>query len=296
MVKNSATFQNPAKSQPKAYDSVPGTLYIVAMPIGNREDITLRALSILKSVDGILAEDTRHSLPLLTHLMIQKPLFSFHAYNEEKKSHTIIESLEEGKSFALISDAGTPLISDPGFSLVRLARSKNIPVVPIPGACALITALCAAGVPCNEFTFVGFLSSKAKLRKEQLNQLKNNQQTIILYESSHRIKNCVEDIVAIYGSTYEFVLAKELTKLHEHFSSGTGSTILDWLKLDPNHLKGEFVLILPSQPQTKEASKEEEILKLLLEELPLKQAVSIACKLTHGNKNALYQLALKNIK
>lgn len=292
MVKNSATFQPRAIDEDNRSSSKKGTLYIVAMPIGNREDITLRAISTLKAVDVILAEDTRHSLPLLTSLMIKKPLISYHAHNEDKRNNGVIEELQKGKSFALISDAGTPLISDPGFSLVRLARELEIPVVPIPGPCALITALSGAGIPCSEFSFVGFLSPKVKVRKEQLTNFKKNKQTTIFYESSHRIIDCIQDVIEIYGSTYELVLAKELTKLYERFIKGTGENILAWLEADANHQKGEFVLILPTQILAEETTREEEILNVLLQELPLKQAVSLTCKLTKGNKNALYQLAL----
>ncbi|ARG98779.1 16S rRNA (cytidine(1402)-2'-O)-methyltransferase [Legionella micdadei] len=273
-----------------------GTLYIVATPIGNREDISLRAITTLKSVDTILAEDTRHSGQLLDSLGINKPLLSLHAHNEATKAEAIIETLQQGKSFALISDAGTPLISDPGFPLVRLARQKQIPVVPIPGPCALITALSAAGVPCDTFTFVGFLPAKQTGRRAKLESLKASEHTIVFYESTHRILDCIDDIIEVYGQNYEMVVAKELTKTFEHFISAAAQEIKNWFLEDKARCKGEFVLVLPKKEEEGDANrKEQEILSLLVKELPLKQAVKIASELTQRNKNELYKLALKLI-
>ena len=271
-----------------------GTLYIVATPIGNRDDISLRALKILQSVDLILAEDTRHSLPLLTALGIKNQLSALHAHNESDKSGHIIERLTAGQSIALISDAGTPLISDPGFPLVRLARQHHIPVVPIPGACAVIAALSAAGVPCDSFLFLGFLPAKQQARKTRLNELKNEPHTLIFYESTHRIAECLADIIECYGEQCELVLAKELTKTFERFIYDSAQGVKNWLLSEAAHSKGEFVLILPPRLKASdEGDEKEKILTLLLEELPLKQAVSIACKLTQANKNELYDLALQ---
>jgi 16S rRNA (cytidine1402-2'-O)-methyltransferase len=278
MVKSSATSR--------------GILYVVATPIGNRKDISARALHTLNEVDGILAEDTRHSLQLLTNLGIKKPLFSFHAHNETEKSLHIIKMLEEGKSLALISDAGTPLISDPGFPLVRLARDRNISVVPVPGPCALIAALSVAGVPCDSFTFAGFLPAKQVARKQKLQSFLHSEHTVIFYESTHRICEGIADIGAVFGQDYELVMAKELTKAHEYLSQGTASHILAWLKEDSAHLKGEFVLILPPRPQPKSQGQGREILSILLQELPLKQAVQVAFLITKLNKNELYKIAL----
>lgn len=270
-----------------------GSLYIVATPIGNREDITLRALSVLRSVDLILAEDTRHSIQLLNALGIKNNLDSLHTHNESDKSKYILTQLQEGKSIALISDAGTPLISDPGFPLVKMAREYQIPVVPIPGPCALITALSAAGVPCDSFLFLGFLPAKQQARKNKLQSVKAEPHTLIFYESTHRIMDCLEDINTIYGPECQLVLAKELTKTFERFISGTTLDIKAWLEDDANHTKGEFVLIIPPRPMLQDKHSDEEILSVLLQELPLKQAVSIACKLTKTNKNELYEAALK---
>ncbi|HAW6261007.1 TPA: 16S rRNA (cytidine(1402)-2'-O)-methyltransferase [Legionella pneumophila] len=270
-----------------------GTLYIVATPIGNREDISFRALNTLKSVDLILAEDTRHSMQLLTSLGIKNNLTSLHAHNEENKSNEIIELLLHGKSIALISDAGTPLISDPGFPLVKQARQHHIPVVPVPGACALIAALSAAGVPCDSFAFLGFLPAKQSARKHALESSQSLPYTIVFYESTHRIIDCLNDIAEIYGQDYELVLAKEITKTFERFVSGKIKEIKDWLLSEPGHIKGEFVLIFPPRSTNKDLNSHEELLKILLEELPLKQAVAIACRLTNANKNQLYEEALK---
>ncbi|KTD17887.1 16S rRNA (cytidine(1402)-2'-O)-methyltransferase [Legionella jordanis] len=270
-----------------------GTLYIVATPIGNREDISIRALNTLSAVDSILAEDTRHSLQLLTSLGLQKPLISLHAHNEAEKSQQIIDALQNGKSFALISDAGTPLISDPGFTLVRLAREKNIEVIPIPGPCALITALSAAGVPCDSFIFSGFLPAKSKARKDKLNELRQLEHTVVLYESTHRILDCLKDIAEAFGADYCFVLAKELTKAYERFIHGNSAEIISWLDEDEAHVKGEFVLILPAKPSVNDRKHEEEILSLLLKEVPLKQAVKLTSQITKANKNEVYKLALR---
>ncbi|MFI4918609.1 MAG: 16S rRNA (cytidine(1402)-2'-O)-methyltransferase [Legionellales bacterium] len=270
-----------------------GTLYVVATPIGNREDITLRALTVLKSVDFILAEDTRHSMQLLTSLGIKNQLSSLHAHNEADKSVHIIEQLLSGKSAALISDAGTPLISDPGYPLVKLARQHQIPVIPIPGPCAVITALCAAGVPCDSFIFIGFLPAKSAARKSKLDSLSHEPHTLVFYESTHRISPCIDDIIEVFGPDCELVLAKELTKAFERFVSGSASEVKEWLLTDANYSKGEFVLIIPPRSLVLDKKSDEELLTVLLQELPLKQAVSLACKLTATNKNELYEMALR---
>lgn len=270
-----------------------GSLYIVATPIGNRDDITLRALNILKTVDSVLAEDTRHTMQLFTSLGIKNTLSSLHAHNEGEKSKHIIEQLLAGKSIALVSDAGTPLISDPGFPLVKLAQQHNIPVVPIPGASAVITALSAAGVPCDSFLFIGFLPAKQNARKIRLNELSNEQHTLVFYESTHRILECMDDLSECYGPECSIVLAKELTKAFERFISGTVAEVKEWLLADHGHIKGEFVLIIPPRPKQVEQRAHAELLTILLNELPLKQAVSVAVKLTKANKNELYDLALQ---
>jgi 16S rRNA (cytidine1402-2'-O)-methyltransferase len=269
-----------------------GTLYIVATPIGNLNDISERAINTLKTVDFILAEDTRHSSHLLLALGIHKKLVSLHAHNEEEKSKHLIDELESGLSVALISDAGTPLISDPGFPLVKLAREKGISVVPIPGPCALITALSAAGVPCDSFLFIGFLPAKHTARLGKLELLSHEPHTVIFYESTHRILDCLEDMSTAYGDECHIVLAKELTKHFERFVQGPIRDIRTWLLSDINHTKGEFVLIIPPRPVVNVQHEQEKVLKVLLAELPLKQAVALTCKITDGNKNELYDKAL----
>ena len=273
--------------------TTPGILYIVATPIGNRDDITLRALDTLKSVDAILAEDTRHSMQLLTLLGIKKPMVSLHAHNEGNKSEQIIALLLQGKSLALISDAGTPLISDPGFPLVKLAQSHGITVCPIPGACAVIAALSAAGIPCDTFTFSGFLPAKQTARRAKLESCLENENTLVFYESTHRILDCIDDIGWVFGDACEWVLAKELTKTFERFISGNSAAIKTWLLADAGHCKGEFVVMIPPRKAVQDTqSKATEILSVLLAELPLKQAVKLACQLTKENKNELYDIAL----
>lgn len=272
-------------------DQSSGNLYIVATPIGNREDISIRAINTLKSVDQILAEDTRHSKQLLVPLGITTPLTSLHAHNEADKSDELIRALQQGQSFALISDAGTPLISDPGYPLVKKARLFGIPVIPIPGACALITALSASGAPCDTFTFIGFLPAKSIARREKLESLKATEHTTIFYESTHRICECLNDIADVLGQDCELVLAKELTKTFETFVSGRCHEVQDWLIADSARCKGEFVIILPPRTQPKQ-SDHHQLLSILVAELPLKQAVKIACKITGCNKNELYRLAL----
>lgn len=270
-----------------------GILYIVATPIGNRDDLSLRALETLKAVDAILAEDTRHSAQLLNMLGIHKTLISLHAHNEEHKSEHFINALEAGQSFALISDAGTPLISDPGFLLVRLARERKIQVVPIPGACALIAALSAAGVPCDSFTFVGFLPAKQAARREKLSALRQSPHTVVFYESTHRIMACLDDLILTYGPDYEMVVAKELTKAFEAFIDGSLQTIKAWFLEDSAHCKGEFVCILPAVADEGAVDQTvTDVLSLLINELPLKKAAKLTSLITGVNKNEIYKLAL----
>lgn len=268
-----------------------GTLFIVATPIGNLNDISQRAINTLKEVDLILAEDTRHSQKLLTALNIKNKLSSYHAHNESIKSESIIEKLQAGTSIALISDAGTPLISDPGFILVRQARQQGITVVPIPGACALITAISASGIPCDAFTFIGFLPAKANARRKQLENLTNEPRTLIFYESTHRILESLEDIALIFAER-PMVLAKELTKSFENFCQGKASQLLTWLKEDKARLQGEFVLIIEGDTAPKESQDLDKVLSLLLQELPVKKAAQIASKILDIPKNKAYQHAL----
>jgi len=273
----------------------PGTLYLIATPIGNREDISFRALETLKSVDFVLAEDTRHSSPLLAFFGIKKPLLALHSHNESTQSALMIQRIVSGESCALISDAGTPLISDPGYPLVKLARKAGISVVPIPGACALIAALSASGVPCDVFTFAGFLPAKEAARLKKLEHFAALEHTLVFYESTHRIIDCIQDIARVFGLSCELVLAKEITKTHERFMMDTPEHLIAWLSADKAHEKGEFVLIIP--PREKPLQNQgEDCLSILLNELPLKQAVKLAAQLTGIHKNELYALALNQQK
>lgn len=216
-----------------------GKLYLVATPIGNLEDITLRALKILKEVDIILAEDTRQTLKLLNHFEISKPLISYHRHNEEIKVDNIIQKLEEGTNIALVSDAGTPIISDPGEVVVKEALKNDIKVIPIPGACALINGLIASGLDAKEFSFYGFLSLNKKLRREKLEEIRNENKTVILYEAPHKILNTLNDLKEILGNR-KVVIARELTKIHEEYMRGTVTEILEKYK-EP---RGEHIIVI----------------------------------------------------
>ena len=217
-----------------------GILYLVATPIGHLDDITLRAIKILKEVDLIAAEDTRHTIKLLNHLEISKPMISYHRHNEEFRCEYLIKELKEGKNIALVSDAGTPGISDPGEEIVKESIKQNIKIIPIPGPCAMINALIASGISTKEFCFYGFLPLNKKNRREKLEEIKNVNKTIILYEAPHKIKNTLEDLKNILDENRKVVLAREITKIHEEFIRGSINEILS--KID--ELKGEMVLII----------------------------------------------------
>lgn len=276
--------------------STTGSLYIVATPIGNRQDMSFRALSTLQAVDKVLAEDTRHSSLLLSALGIHKPLVAYHAHNEAQKTPQIIDALRQGQSFALVSDAGTPLISDPGYTLVHQARAHHIPVVPIPGPCAVVAALSVAGIPCQIFTFVGFLPAKQTARLEKLQCLQVISHTLVFYESPHRLMATLEDMASVFGVQAELILAKELTKTFEQIVSGSFETIQAWLCADPQRMKGEFVLILSPRPAREndaiDRQKHRDLLRKLLTELSVKKAVSLAVDITGQSKNVLYKMAL----
>lgn len=275
-----------------------GQLYIVATPIGNLQDITLRAIETLNTVDLVAAEDTRHSQKLLTHLSINTPLTALHDHNEEEKSHFIIEQLSYGKNIALISDAGTPLISDPGYRLVAKAREHGIKVIPIPGACALITALSAAGLPTDHFCFEGFLSSKDSARRQALEKLKHEERTLVFYEAPHRILDFTKDIITIFGEERHIVLAKELTKTFETFFFGSAIQALTWLNDKPEHQLGEFVVMIKGAEQQAEENLQQalETYQLLAHDLSMKRAVQLASEIHQVRKNSLYQAVLESQK
>ena len=275
-----------------------GKLYVVATPIGNLSDITLRAIETLKSVNVILAEDTRHSKTLLQHHAIDKPLLALHEHNEKATAEKIIVRVQAGESFALISDAGTPLMSDPGFHLVRAMQKAKLPVIAIPGPCALVAALSVAGLPTDRFCFLGFLPAKSSGRKEKLKTLQNETMTAVLYEAPHRIVECIEDIGEVLGQDRQVVLVKEITKPFEAVKSGSASELVLWLTEDPLRQKGEFVLLIAGKTEQADADsgimiQSKAVLQQLLTELSIKQAVSLAVKITGGKKNELYDLALQ---
>ncbi|AIK16745.1 16S rRNA (cytidine(1402)-2'-O)-methyltransferase [Glaesserella parasuis] len=276
-----------------------GTLYIVATPIGNLEDITQRALNTFAAVDLIAAEDTRHSGILLSHYGIKKPFFALHDHNEQQRATVLVEKLQQGQNIALISDAGTPLISDPGFHLVRHCRQAGINIVPIPGACAAITALCSSGIASDRFCFEGFLPAKSKARCDKFNELATEPRTLIFYESTHRILDCLTDMQSVFGGERYVVMARELTKTWETIHGDPLAQLIDWLQQDSNRIKGEIVLIV----EGKTADESEEfspqalkLLSLLSEELPLKKAAAIVAGTFGYKKNALYQYGLEHFK
>lgn len=276
-----------------------GVLYVVATPIGNRADITQRALDVLGAVARVLAEDTRHSGTLLRSLGIATPLVSLHEHNEQAQVDGLLARLRAGEDLALISDAGTPLISDPGYRLVRAARQAGVTVVPVPGPSALIAALSVAGLPTDRFVFEGFLPPKAAARRGRLQALAAESRTLVFYEASHRIQECLADLAEIFGAGREAVIARELTKSFEQVQSATLAELNAWLAADANRLRGEFVVLVAGAPAAEEADIDPEarrVLDILRRELPVKQAAALAAEITGARKNALYQLALAEAK
>ena len=272
-----------------------GTLFIVATPIGNLEDITLRAVRILAEVDLIAAEDTRHSQRLLQHYDISTRLTSLHDHNESQRAIQLIEKLKLGENIALISDAGTPLISDPGYGLVSRCREAGVNVVPLPGPCAAITALCAAGLATDRFKFEGFLPVKAVAKQQALQRLLTETSTSVFYESPRRVADTVRQVVAQLGEDRQMVVAKELTKTFETFYSGRAEACLTWLEADANHQRGEFVLMIAGEKhdQSEVSVDALNLLKLLMKELPLKKAAAVTAQQYDLKKNHLYQLGLE---
>ncbi len=272
-----------------------GTLYVVATPMGNLQDITLRAIEILKKVDKIAAEDTRHSAPLLKHFSITKPTLSMHEFNERERLSIVLDYLEAGESVALISDAGTPLISDPGFHLVREAKERGFKVVPVPGACAAIAALSVAGLPTDKFTFEGFLPAKTEARRNKLNILRHETRTMIFYEAPHRLLSTLQTMTEVYGGERIAVVARELTKVYESILNNSLQELVAYYTKHENELRGEIVILVEGVNKEETEGKEvipEQVLDILLEELPLKQAASLASKITGERKNVLYEMAL----
>jgi 16S rRNA (cytidine1402-2'-O)-methyltransferase len=273
---------------------IPGSLYVVATPIGNIEDLSARAIKVLGSVDIILAEDTRHSGYLLHKLGISTPMLAHHDHNENKQVAGIIKRLSNGETVALISDAGTPLISDPGYSLVIAAHEEGISVIPVPGPSALISALSVAGLETDRFVFEGYLPAKKIARQKYMQALSNETRTLVFYEVPHRIMQSLDDLIDCFGSGRVAALVKELTKVHETVYRATLSDLKSWLEEDKSRQKGEFVLLI--QGVTEAAFDEQvasRILKVLLQSVTVKEATSIATEILGGNRNELYQLALQ---
>jgi len=271
-----------------------GHLYIVATPIGNLADISQRALDVLAQVDVIACEDTRHTQKLLSAFSITNRTISMHDHNERQRQEQISDWLMQGKSVALVSDAGTPLISDPGFHLVRYCRQLGLGVTPVPGPCAAIAALSVAGLPTDRFAFEGFLPSKSGARQASLQALENEPRTLVFYDAPRRAIDTVKDIVEVLGGDRYVVIARELTKTFETVHSDSADNLLAWLEQDPNQLKGEMVLIIEGHKVDANAIQPQIIatLKLLLEELAPKKACAIAAKIYGVKKNALYDIAL----
>ena len=277
-----------------SHEPQPGTLYVVGTPIGNLEDITFRAVRILQSVDLIAAEDTRHTGRLLQHFQITAPQISYHDHNQNSRIPELIEKLHQGKAIALVTDAGIPGISDPGYELVKACIEAGILVVPIPGASAVITALSAAGLPTDKFVFEGFLSAKGKERKERLEFIQSEPRTIIFYEAPHRLRQTLQDLADALGSQRQIVLARELTKLHEEFWRGAiHHAIAHYQQKEP---QGEYTLIVagipPAKPQLSEAQLKAELLQLMSQGISRSQASRELAKVTSVSRRQLYQLAL----
>lgn len=271
------------------------TLYVVPTPIGNLEDITRRALSVLQGVDLIAAEDTRHTGLLLQHFSINARLFAFHDHNEQKKVDVLLAKLQDGKSIALVSKAGTPLINDPGYHLVRRCREAGMRIVPLPGACAAITALSAAGLPSDRFCYEGFLPVKRKARLAFLEARTQEPRTLIFYESTHRLMASLEDMVTAWGPVRYVVLARELTKTWESVYGAPIEKLLIWMREDDMRRRGEMMLIVDGYHTSNDVLPPEALrtLSLLLSELPLKKATALAAQIHGVKKNMLYRYAIE---
>ncbi|EJD6060050.1 16S rRNA (cytidine(1402)-2'-O)-methyltransferase [Acinetobacter baumannii] len=270
-------------------------LFVVATPIGHLDDMTFRAIDILKSVSIVAAEDTRQSAQLFKHYNISTPLTACHDHNESNKIEQLVQKLLAGENIALISDAGTPLISDPGFKLVRAAQENGIRIVPVPGACAAIAALSAVGLPSDRFSFEGFLPSKASQRITQLEKLKNETQTLIFYEAPHRILECVKNMAEVFGENRPVGFAREITKTFETIKKMTLKDLVSFIENDHNQEKGEIVLVVGGAPEKTDLEQEklDELLKRLLQDLSVKAASQLAADLTGIKKKVAYQRALE---
>ena len=276
---------------------VNGALYIVATPIGNLADMTARAIEVLRDVAVIAAEDTRHSGVLLRHFGISTPCLAYHEHNERQQTETLIERLGQGAAVALISDAGTPLLSDPGYHLVKAAHAADIRVIPIPGASAVLAALSVSGLPTDRFIFEGFLPAKSSGRRERMLALRSETRTLIFYEAPHRLLATLGDMAEIFGQQREAVLARELTKVYETIRKDSLERLRHWVEADPNQQKGECAIVVQGaevvSDQVDADAEKRRILEILLDEMPLKQAVGVAVKISGEKRNRLYQWAVE---
>ena len=279
-----------------AADVLPGQLYVVATPIGNLGDLSPRARTILANVSCIAAEDTRHTRQLLQAFGIDRPLVSLHEHNEAAKSGELIDRLLSGESLALVSDAGTPLISDPGFDLIALARQRKITVIAVPGPCAAVAALSVAGLPTDRFLFEGFLPAKSTARRAHLQSLANETRTLVFYEAPHRVRDVLADLASVLGAQRPASVSRELTKRFETTYSGSLSELADLATRDENFARGEIVIVVAGathQESDAVALDAEQLLRALLEELSPAQAAKIAAKISGAKRNDLYSLALR---
>jgi 16S rRNA (cytidine1402-2'-O)-methyltransferase len=271
-----------------------GTLYLIATPIGNFNDISYRAITTIKNSEYIAAENTKHTLKLLNHLGIKAKLISYNDHNEKNQANYLLDLLQQGHDIGMVSDAGTPLICDPGYTIVNIAREKAIKVVSIPGPCALITALCASGMPTDRFSFLGFLPSTTSARQQKLKEMQEYPYTWIVYEAPHRILKSLTDMHTILSPERHIVIARELTKTFETVHSGTIENLLEILYNSKDEQRGEFVVIIQGKAKSSEVkSKDMQLLSLLLAEMPIKKACAIVSETTGISKKILYQEALK---
>lgn len=270
-------------------------LYVVATPLGNLGDMTARAIHILGHVDLVAAEDTRHSRKLMQHFGIDTHMVAYHEFSDQGREQRLVDTLATGQAIALISDAGTPLISDPGYSLVRRVREAGIRVIPVPGASALTAALCVSGLPSDRFLFAGFPPHRSAARCAWLGELSDERGTLIFYESPHRIAHTVADMRDVFGSDRDAVICRELTKTWETVHEASLGDLVDWLAADDNHRRGEFTLLVQGARVSEEQAELDaaiKVLDILLEDLPVKQAAALAARITGKGRNLLYREAL----
>lgn len=272
-----------------------GTLYVVATPIGNRGDLSPRAREVLDSVGTVLAEDTRRTRPFLRDLGITTPVIAVHEHNERRRARDIVQRIVDGESFALVSDAGTPLVSDPGLMLVRAALDAGLQVSPVPGACAAVAALSVAGLPTDRFAFEGFLPAKAVARRKVLESLRQEPRTLVFYEAVHRIRDTLDDLAAAFGAARPACIARELTKLHETVRTGVLGELAAWAQVDADVVRGEIVVVVQGadlQDVPPSGVDPHQLVQLLAEELPAGKAAALAARVTGVSRKVLYQWLL----